>query len=165
LGGIVRDSLAHILADIDDVLTESNGEITPEVEARFKDLVSKVDRCALFLDYAKSRTEFLKAKADEFKKAAEATEKIGTGFRTYLQICLINSGQDSLQGESFVITTRKNAPAMILEDISSIPPQFFETKSETVLKKSELKDALKLGAIPGARLESSTSIVCKPRRV
>lgn len=158
-------SLSKQLTEISELLETSDGLVTEEIEKRFASLSEKIDRCALFRDYAESRIQFLEKQALLFKNAAESTKRLVKSFETYLKICVINSGAP-LRGEQFEINIRKNPPALVLEDLTSIPEEYFELHSETILRKDVLKDHLKMGKeINGARLEQSTGLTIKPRKV
>lgn len=160
----MKESLAHLLAEIDDLLTVSEGEITPEIEAHFKAITLKVDKCAMFESYAQSRISYLKYQADQFKKAADQMQNMVDRFRDHLLFQIASRGEN-LEGDLFTISMRKNPPALVVEDLNQIPPEYFETKTEVSVKKAELKYALKLGPVPGARLEQGASLKIQPKKV
>ncbi len=160
----MKESLAHLLAEIDDLLTTSEGEITPAVQAQFMAITQKVDKCAMFESYAQARVSYLKYQADQFKKAADQMQNMVDRFRDHL-LFQIQSRGENLEGDLFTISMRKNPPSLVLEDLRSIPQEFLEIKSEVVVQKAALKSALKFGPVPGARLESGTSLKIAPKKV
>jgi hypothetical protein len=165
VGGFVQVSLMRQLSEIAEALEATQGEVTPAIEARFDSIIAKVDSCALFRDYGNNQVEFLKSKADEFKKAAESVQKTVENFERYLLLCLKNSGQESFQGKSFTVGTKKNPPSLIIDDLNLIPPEFFTRREVVELEKSKLKDAFKVQPIPGAHIEHKTSLSIKPRKI
>jgi predicted transcriptional regulator len=160
----MKESLAHLLAEIDDLLTASEGEITPAVQAQFVAITKKVDKCAMFESYAQSRISYLKNQADQFKKAADQMQNMVDRFRDHL-LFQIESRGENLEGDLYTICLRKNPPALVVEDLNQIPSEYFEIKTEVVVKKAELKNALKAGPVSGARLEQGTSLKIQPKKV
>lgn len=88
------------------------------------------------------------------KKRAEKNAK---NLKLYLYDCLKLTNKQKIETDLFKISIQKNQPALIINDVFSVPDEYFH--NEKVLDKDLLKQKLKEGLeVAGASLKQSESL-------
>lgn len=111
----------------------------------------------------------LEATAEAIKKAEEAQaerrkslEKKADFLRAYLISNMKAIGKTAIECPLFAVKIRQNPPSVQVIDDAIIPIHFMTIKSQTVLDKKKLKEALEAGEqIEGASLIRNNSISIK----
>ena len=107
-------SLSAEMRALDELLTESAGEVTPEVSALLSHLQGKIehkaDSCAWYLKTLEAELSAATEHAAHFAtKQLVARRKI-EAWKAYLSMCLTNLGTDKLEGTAYrvdVVATSK----------------------------------------------------------
>ena len=90
---------------------------------------------------------------------AKAATRQATWLKGYLQGELERTGLQP-KAPDLAMRLQSNPPAVVLEDESQIPADYWETHTVTTLLKAEISAALKGGlAVPGARLVQTRRLV------
>lgn len=125
-------------------------------------LEDKADNIAAWIDELQSNAERKKAKADEWKASAKADLKKADSLKQYLIQELNYAGKKKMETDRFLLSTRKNNPATVIDDEKLIPNTFKVTKVTELVDKTAIKEAIKAGKdVPGAHLQASKSITIK----
>jgi len=136
---------------LQDALTESSGELTPEIEALWAHLeddgAAKVESAACVLRHMKAESEFLADEIGRLQARKSATENAQERLRTLVLPAVVALG-GKVKTARFTVftTTRKNwsielAPGA---DIWNLPDHFYRTR-EPELAKMAIKKALEDG--------------------
>lgn len=126
----------------------------------------KIRNIALWIKNLESDAEQLKAEAAAMNKRRAAKVNKANSLRKYLQAVL--DGEKVEQTE-FKIGYRTTKDKVIIDDSAQIPLTFFKSpedftpsERDKMVKKTEIKNALKGGAaVPGAHIEDSVSMQIK----
>lgn len=90
---------------------------------------------------------------------AKAATRQATWLKGYLQGELERTGLQP-KAPDLAMRLQSNPPAVVLEDESQIPADYWQTHTVTTLLKAEISAALKGGlAVPGARLVQTRRLV------
>ena len=88
------------------------------------------------------------------KKRAEKNVK---NLKLYLYDCLKLTNKQKIETDLFKFSIQKNQPALVVDDVFSVPDEYFH--NEKVLDKDLLKQKLKEGLeVAGASLKQSESL-------
>ncbi len=114
--GIKLYEATEALAIIDGFLEESQGEITPEIEALLEQaegtFAAKVERVALKIRELTGAAEIIKAEEERLSARRRAHENAAKGLKTYLQRQLEVAGKDKVKGELLTVATQLNPPVL-----------------------------------------------------
>ncbi len=149
-------------ADIERALIESNGEVTPDVEAMLAiteiHLPEKIDNYSLVIDRMESISEFYKAKAAEYVRLAKAASNVIARCESNLKIAMEAMHTDEILGHDVKYRLVKSNPKCVITDESKIDGAYKITETIVSVDKKRLIEDLKLGPIEGAQLESGYSL-------
>ena len=119
-------TLTEDLRALDELLTESLGEITPEVELWMQEyadkLKGKVDSIAWFIRTCEARAAGFKAPAravsqsvDELNAKAKTEENKVVRIKEYVRLCLDRMKETKVQGDVYSLGIENNGGALSLE--------------------------------------------------
>ena len=154
------------LADKYKELSERE-DLDPEVLQDTLDAINdaledKADNIAAWIDDLTNAAKRKKAKADEWKESAKEDLKKADSLKHYLIQELTHAGKKKMETDRFLLSTRKNNPATVIDDEKLIPDTFKTTKVTELVDKTAIKEAIKAGKdVPGAHLQASKSITIK----
>lgn len=121
-------SLSEDLLALDALLTESDGELTPEVEAwmaEYRDkLADKVDGIGWFWRTIEARIAGFKAAQDDLARKRQIEERKIERLKGYVASCLVHLGTRKLEGPTYTLAMQKNggkAPLRLAEPFASDP--------------------------------------------
>lgn len=113
---------------------------------------------------ANLRGEIAKFKAEEERIAAgrRSMEKAVARLEKYLLLNMESLGMSELSAGTFTVKIQNNPPAVNITDEKSIPAEYTTIKTEIVVDKKRIADALKAGQeIPGAVLAQGRRLVVR----
>ena len=167
----LRDISAELMTLLDAV-SQAEGELTPEQEARLDHLndmlVSKTDRVADYLQHLDGTAADIAAElqrlTDRRKRVLAQTERL----ERYVMQCLTMQGRTSVKGTLHTLAIRQNPASLVIDDLAALQT-FHDSDADMTRQimahkivetwtpnKAVIKDRLKTGdEIPGVRLESS----------
>ncbi len=152
--------------EIELLLTENLGEITPEIEARMDALLAggpdKMDAAAAVWERLENQMNFCKRKADEYAAKAGRFERDMKGLEARMQYALTNAFNGNLRTPSHNYWLGKSAGSTTIEvaadaDLISLEKEDAEVVKHTrSLDTATIRNRLKLGLpIPNAvKIES-----------
>ena len=148
---------------IQQVLLETGGEITPEIEQRIQateiNLPAKVDSYALLIERMQHDAEFYGLQATRLLKMVRAMESVVTRCKQNIKLAMDELKTTELVGHEMKFKLVKSPPSVIIEDSAKIPAAYKVTETTTRDDKKMISEDLKMGVtVPGARLESGTSL-------
>lgn len=156
-------TLYHITSEqlrINELLEESGGELTPEIEEALvlneHNFVTKSEGYIQTI----AKYQALVDAADNIIKEAQRKKRvfdnISKRLKERLQAAMIIMGRDRVEVGIHTLSLRNSVAVNITEE-SKIPNEFI--KVETSVDKMKVKEALKRGElIPGAELQTNQSI-------
>ena len=156
-------TLYHITSEqlrINELLEESGGELTPEIEEALvlneHNFVTKSEGYIQTI----AKYQALVDAADNIIKEAQRKKRvfdnISKRLKERLQAAMIIMGRDRVEVGLNTLSLRNSVAVNIIEE-SKIPNEFI--KVETSVDKMKVKEALKRGEfIPGAELQTNQSI-------
>lgn len=156
-------SLVAQASDIETMLIQSGGEITPEIESLIEaneiELPEKIDNYALVMDRMQAISEFYKRKADVFLRLAKAADNVTNKCKDNLKLSMQAAGVNELAGFDVKFTLSNSNPSCVIENESAIEGAYKVTEVITRVDKKKILEDLKLGVpVKGARLEQTKSL-------
>lgn len=136
---------------IDDLLTESEGEITPEIEAALAAMeiekADKVDAIGALIAEAKRESDAVSAEATRLAERSGRLCRRAENLKAYLHRNMDAMGETKIKGRLFTASVCKNsAPSIRWSGEGEIPRAFRRTRVE--LDGTEALAAYKAGDLP-----------------
>lgn len=163
----MQNSLFQITTELQSLLdevTESDGELTPELEAKLSEvstsLTQKTDSVVSWVNYNEDLIMLAKSRIGELQEFIQRVEKRLEKFDGYVNNCLLSLGTNKIEGKICSITRRKPLQVVVVFDENQIPLDFIKIpEPKPAIQKAEIGKALKAGQeVPGAHLEESKTI-------
>lgn len=136
---------------LEDLLIESGGELTPEIEAAFaaiqEQCEAKIEAAACVAKNLAASAEAAKAEANRLFGRAQAFENAEARLRTLILPALQALGGKVKTARFTIYTTTRESVAFALKpghEAFELPEKFIRVR-EPELNKTALKDALKAG--------------------
>ena len=118
----------------------------------------KLEACCKYMRELGAEAEAIKAEEQRLAQRRRAAEARAQRFRGYVLGCMERAGKQKIKTPLFSMWIG-HSHNLEVTDADALPEQFVSIRSERVIDKRAIKDAIKAGAeIPGARLVESTSL-------
>ncbi len=171
--------LSSQMAEIEAMLEENGGELTPELEAQWEEtresLMAKVDNYNALVQKLKGYSETIKAEQDRLAKLKKTADNSLAGVKEHIKSTMEMFGLKTLEGDYCKMSLRTSTSTEVDEDVvlapyqsaidalsAKLPPYVtVEVKiSKTAIKEAtkELPEDVNL---PGVRFEKNTSLTIK----
>jgi hypothetical protein len=158
-------SLVSIVSEVNQIetmLIESGGEITPEIECalavRDASVATKVDGYSYILDRLESLEEHYKNQAAFFSVISKQCKGAKDRLKDNLKGAMQEMGLDEIKGNDFRFKLSNSKPALEILDLGVVPKGYKKEVITVEIDKKALADDLAVGEIPGARLVPSFSL-------
>lgn len=156
-------ALAHESANLEEMIIQSNGELTPEIEAALaitgELLPPKVDNYALMIERMGMLKDFYKAKADFYSKLAKSATGVADRLKANLRYAMDTLQTREIAGLDVKFKLVANNPSCIIYDEAKVPEAYKAYETIMTIDKKRIIEDLKLGVpVTGAHLEIGTSI-------
>ena len=162
----MKQSLAKLLeqsAQIETMLVESAGEITPEIASLLQiqkiDLPQKVESYSFLMTRMSKIAEFYAEKAEFYKGLQKAHERFSDTLKETMKFHMQLWGITEAIGidSRFVLTPTQGTLEII--DEKAVPERFKDVVTTVKIRNDELKKAIKAGEqIEGAKINPGHSI-------
>lgn len=167
-----KQTLFQIVAENHQLMSdimENGGEVTPEIEKRFKELgselVQKVDNYVELMARLDSEADHFKKREQEMKNAKITMQNIQKRLRDAVLSALDSLNQKEVQGDTYRIMIAKTKPKIEYVE-SNIPDAYFNEVVERKLNKKMIEEEIKMGMdIPGVHVMESRSVRKYTRKV
>lgn len=147
---------------LEQMLMESGGEITPEIEKALmvnaSELSNKVDGYQHIIERFGSLAEHYKQRAEFFKTISGQCKTAADRLRDNVKSAMIDLGVDEVKGADIRYKLSNTSGSLVIEDAEMIPVEFKKEIITTEIDKKALKEALLTGEVPGAKLEAGYSL-------
>ena len=143
------------------VVDEDSGEIlfdADNLEELEGDYFDKLEACGIYCKNELAEIEAMRAEEKRLAERRRAKEAKVKRLKEYMLESMDATGTGKLDTPRCYISTRKSQ-RVIIDDESKVPRRYWKV-SETV-DKSELRTALKLGAVDGAHIEDTVNLTLK----
>lgn len=145
------------LAENEDLDKETIAEIFKAKDSVNGEMKIKYENIGRLIRNLTAKAEMI-GKEEKFlatkKKRAEKNVK---NLKLYLYDCLKLTNKQKVETDLFKFSIQKNQPALVIDDVFSVPDEYFY--NEKVLDKDLLKQKLKEGLeVAGASLKQSESL-------
>lgn len=145
-------------------LEANDGEITEQLAELMKihewDAAAKMEQYARAIANMQAMIEACKAERDRIyskeKTAINAIDRMKSAMLQYMQY----SDNKKINAGTFTISVRKSA-SVIIDDENALPAEYKKTETITKIDKLAVKNALKVGAVSGARIQENENINIK----
>lgn len=159
-------SLVNIVSEslnLEKMLIESGGEITPEIEqflaVNEKELSEKVDGYHMIIDRFEALKNHYKQKSEYFNLISSQCGQASKRLKDNIKYAMVQLGVDEIKGNDMRFKLSQGAGSLILEDEEMIPVEYKHEEVVTHIKKDDLKKDIKDGkVVAGARVEFNPSI-------
>jgi hypothetical protein len=129
-------------------------------------LSSKVDSIAHILGRIEEAKCRINAEILERKDAIDALDRSTRSLEERIKVAIHLRGGQPLVGNSYEFSSWMPAPSLVIEDESLIPAIYKEVRQEIVVKKNDIKAALKEGVdVAGVSLKRSVALKRKVKRL
>lgn len=152
------------LAKID----EADGELTPELEAEFEGIEEDATKklAAIGFIYREAELEASAFQAEEARLMAKrrSRERLQERMKAYAKVLLETVPGRKMKAGTFSFSISNNSvPSVTVPDITSLPPEWIKTKTETSPDKAKILDAWKKNyeLPPGVAVEVGTHVRIK----
>lgn len=155
--------LAKQASEIENMLVESCGVITPEIEAMLSvkeaQLPEKVDAYSYVIDRLDALEEFYLKKADEIYAIAKSMNQARSRCRDNIKRAMIESNTDELLGNDYRFKLQNGKQAVVFNNEELIPDAYKNEKILKVVDKERIAEDLKMGIpVPGCHLSDGRSL-------
>ncbi len=156
-------SLVEEASQLERALIESNGEITPEIEALLQTteihLPEKVDNYAMLMDRMDTVAAFYKAKAEAYLRLAKSAGQVADRCSYNIKTAMQALNTQEILGVDVRFKLTNSNPACVIEDETLLDASYKILETVTKINKKQIAEDLKLGVpVPGARLEQGQSL-------
>ena len=154
----IEEEISNILA-VAEELTEDEQELALEyLEELGVQEIEKIDAVGYAVRKRKAEIEFLKEEEKRIKDRRQSMENRLAEFKEYLSQIFQKEGIQKIKGLKSTAYLRK-VSSVEITDLNLLPSEFVETRIDFVPRKSLLRDQLKSGEVPGARIAERQSLV------
>jgi hypothetical protein len=147
---------------LEQMLIESGGELTPEIEAALTvteiNLPEKVDGYENVISRFEHLEEFYKAKSQFFIRLQKQCANVQHHLKENIKFAMQTGGIDELKGYDIRFKLSNAKPSLVIEDESLIPKEYKTEVITIEVNKKSLAEDLSMGEIPGAKLQASVSL-------
>lgn len=155
--------LAEQAAKVETMLIESNGEISPELEAMLAEidlaLPEKVESYDLLLSRMETLSNFYLERAEMLEKMAKAASNVIERCQENLKLAMAKMQVDELKGIDVRYKLTNTAGKVVIENEELIPAGYTVIEQVKKIEKKRIAEDLKLGVpVNGARLEIGKSL-------
>lgn len=155
--------LAEEAAKIETALIESEGAITPELEAWLAEidvsLPAKVENYSLLMDRMEALSDFYKSRADMLLKMSSAAMNVVGRCSENLKIAMEKMQVDEIKGIDVRYKLQNSNPKVVIENEELIPSEYTVIEQVKKIEKKRIAEDLKMGVpVNGARLEAGKSL-------
>lgn len=142
---------------IESMLVESGGELTPEIEALValneKLLPQKVDNCVMLVKRMDLVASQYKEMAEQFMRMAKSAMKVSERVEENILQNMQLNAQSELIGGLYRYKVQNNPPSVRIDSEAGLPGEYLITETITKVDRRSLISALKEGKeIEGAEL-------------
>jgi hypothetical protein len=146
--------------ELEEMLLESSGELTEEMEGHFALLTQKAESLPAAIDDVLAlvrdievRAEARKAEAKRIADRAKRDEAVAAWFRGQVLRVMQNEGMKKLETTRFRATVAMPGGKAAMEIVDAVPNDWHKTVTEVVIDKERIRAALDGGdVLPFARL-------------
>jgi hypothetical protein len=124
------------LRQIEELIEEADGVLTPELEAALDGLTeefdSKAEYIAMLIRESKLEAEAWKAEEERVATRRRVLERRSTDLTHYLHSCMKAAGRDKIKGSKLAIAVQRNGVPSIRYDgdVMALPETFRRVKVE-----------------------------------
>lgn len=160
--------IADELGEIEALVAEGGGELTPDLEARLNAMEgafeTKVENIALMAREAKLEGEKAKVEKERLAAIQKRNEATMTWAKKYLHGCMVSAGVRRVETHRATVRIQKSGTPAIdyTGDLMDLPRQYVRVIPESVvLDKAALTETVRAGGeVPdGVRVTYSESLV------
>ena len=145
------------LAENEDLDKETIAEIFKAKDSVNGEMKIKYENIGRLIRNLTAKAEMIGKEEKFLATKKKRAEKNAKNLKLYLYDCLKLTNKQKIETDLFKISIQKNQPALIINDVFSVPDEYFH--NEKVLDKDLLKEKLKEGLeITGASLKQSESL-------
>jgi len=168
-----RLSLIAESAEIERMLVESEGEITPEIEALLRPTSlsepSRIDIEGRKIDRLVSTAEEYRAIGKSYLRVAKAAERAAKQIHSSITEYMAENGLKEICGEEVVFKERNSPPAVYIPDESQLDQAYVLIETITHVDRKRIAEDLRMGyPVKGAELKQSTHVqkqIAKPKLI
>lgn len=125
---------------------------------------SKIESYAFVIRNMETLPEQIKAEEKRLADRRKAIEKRVENIKDWLFQNMLHAGISKIESPVFTVAIQLNPPAVVIDDESLIPPDYFVQPDTPppALSRALIKQAISDGyAVPGARLEQKQRLVIR----
>lgn len=154
--------LAEEKSNLERILEESGGELTPEIEAELSQLdlqtAAKLDGYYAFMERCKTIGGLWESRAQEMQKIAKAHYTVAERLKDGIQYAMSTMGVQEIVG-NFKRAKLQPTKGRLVIDEKLLPEEYKLQVIATVPDKERIREKLEMfEEIPGAKIEGGQSV-------
>lgn len=151
--------------DLMRAITQSGGELTPEIDGMIARFASQLDLCAELDEQLDAESKYFRARAAFYTKMAKGRENALDRLRTNISDSMKAGGKSELQGEGGYWKLVTQGQKTVVDE-AKVEPLYLICVQEWKADKERITAALEAGErILGASLQPITSLRWYPKKV
>lgn len=156
------DTMLENMVDVETGEVKTEDEVLAMAEQVEAEKLEKVEAILKWVGEEKYKIESMKEHKRDLDKRIKVKENLVDRLSKYAAMALDYQKYETPDGLA-KISYKKTANVVKVDDITSIPTEFFKTPiTESNLCKTDLKSAILAGFnVPGVHLEDTTSIIIR----
>jgi hypothetical protein len=156
-------ALAQESAEIERIIIESDGELTPELEKALTineiNLPDKVEGYHNIIQRVELMSEHYKRQVEFYARLKKSCDNFETALKENIKTAMRITNTSEIAGNSIVYKLTNSNPKLIVFDEKVLPQEYKKEVVETVIDNKKIKDHLVAGLnVDGARLEPTDSL-------
>lgn len=157
-------SITRELLEIEYSLIESEGEISPELEAQLEitkeNFPQKIDSYDAIMSRLDATETWAKARIDEMRDLLKRTGRTRESLEYRLSQAMQMLGKDELEGNHAVFYYKEGRGSVEVPDINDLPLEYTRQKITVEADKKAIQAAIKAGIeVPGATIVKAKTLV------
>lgn len=149
--------------NIETMLLESQGELTPEIETALtvsgSDMAEKVDSYSYIIDRFAALEMHYKSKAEFFSAISKQCDNVQKRLKNNVQFAMQSLGKTELLGEDIKFKLSSTSGSLFITDEEMVPVEYKTEKMVTTINNKSVKDDIAKGkVVPGAEIKPGFSL-------
>lgn len=154
--------LAEEKSNIERILEESGGELTPEIEAELQSLelqtAGKIDGYYAFMERCKSVGELMELRAQALQNIANGHFSLAESLKKRIMFAMSSMGVQEIVGNMKRAKLSPTKGRLVIDE-KLLPAEFMLQVTTMVPDKEKIREKLELfEEVPGAKIEGGQSV-------
>lgn len=152
--------MTNLFLEIYGVISDQEGELTPETENKlevlFQKAATKADSAQFIINKYDNDAEYYRLEAKKYTNMARRCDNVSERVKERLVQMMEAANLTELQGSNIKVKMKDSPGEIVVDNLNLLPPSCTTLRIEP--NKIAIRVALQKGEVPGARLQINKSI-------